>query len=116
MNFENDFSTLINVELNEVQLKDLKSFLEEFKIKHNINDYSVLDNLIIDCYNSINYLQYKEKVKEAILKGESTIPKHKWGVHHAHCCLNHGCKYGDEDCPVVLELVKQEYPCELCEI
>lgn len=21
-------------------------------------------------------------------------------VHDAHCCQNHGCKYGDDDCPV----------------
>ena len=23
------------------------------------------------------------------------------GVHQTHCCVVHGCKYGDEDCPVV---------------
>ena len=22
------------------------------------------------------------------------------GVHDAHCCKEHGCKYGDSDCPV----------------
>lgn len=22
-------------------------------------------------------------------------------VHAAHCCSVHGCKYGDDDCPVV---------------
>lgn len=22
------------------------------------------------------------------------------GVHAAHCCKWHGCKYGDQDCPV----------------
>ena len=36
------------------------------------------------------------------------------GVHTAHCCRWHGCKYGDVDCPVVLGKVEQEYPCEWC--
>ena len=22
-------------------------------------------------------------------------------VHKSHCCLNHGCKYDDKDCPVM---------------
>ena len=36
------------------------------------------------------------------------------GVHAAHCCKWHGCKYGDKDCPVVNGKVEQEYPCEYC--
>lgn len=36
------------------------------------------------------------------------------GVHATHCCTRHGCKYGDEDCPVVTKKVKQEYPCWEC--
>ncbi len=36
------------------------------------------------------------------------------GVHQAHCCNKHGCKYGDSDCPVEVGLAPQEYPCETC--
>lgn len=36
------------------------------------------------------------------------------GVHAAHCCRWHGCKYGDPDCPVVIGEVEQEYQCEDC--
>lgn len=36
------------------------------------------------------------------------------GVHQTHCCIKHGCKYGDEDCPVVTGLILQRYPCEDC--
>lgn len=36
------------------------------------------------------------------------------GVHVAHCCVLHGCKYGDRDCPVVSWEVVQEHPCEGC--
>lgn len=38
----------------------------------------------------------------------------RYGVHETHCCETHGCKYGDEDCPVVLGIVKQKYECESC--
>ena len=37
------------------------------------------------------------------------------GVHEAHCCKEHGCKYGDDECPVVLGLSQQRYPCEECD-
>ena len=40
------------------------------------------------------------------------IPKEDWGVHETHCCLKHGCKYGYNDCPVELGLIKQRYACE----
>lgn len=35
-------------------------------------------------------------------------------VHTEHCCTKHGCKYGDDNCPVVLGLKKQSYACEEC--
>lgn len=34
-------------------------------------------------------------------------------VHEIHCCMKHGCKYGDEDCPVA----NKELPgvkCDVC--
>lgn len=37
------------------------------------------------------------------------------GVHAAHCCKIHGCKYGESDCPVVLEKVEAKYSCEWCQ-
>jgi len=37
-------------------------------------------------------------------------------VHQSHCCVKHGCKYGDEDCPVVKGEVKQFYYCEACHL
>lgn len=36
------------------------------------------------------------------------------GVHEAHCCILHGCKYNDDDCPVATRLSVQSYPCEDC--
>lgn len=36
-------------------------------------------------------------------------------VHTEHCCLRHGCKYGDLDCPVYLQTKVQSHPCESCQ-
>lgn len=36
-------------------------------------------------------------------------------VHTEHCCIHHGCKYGDEDCPVTNGVKPQSYPCEYCD-
>lgn len=37
------------------------------------------------------------------------------GVHRTHCCVLHGCKYGDDDsCPVVNKEIEQKYPCMDC--
>jgi hypothetical protein len=38
-----------------------------------------------------------------------------YGVHAAHCCHKHGCKYGAVVCPVENGAVKQEFPCEYCD-
>ncbi len=36
------------------------------------------------------------------------------GVHQTHCCITHGCKYGNTDCPVLSGMFLQAHPCELC--
>jgi hypothetical protein len=41
------------------------------------------------------------------------MEKDKIGVHRTHCCKVHGCKYGDEDCPVITGVIQQSYACEL---
>jgi len=45
----------------------------------------------------------------------TSIPQEKWGVHTNHCCFEHGCKYGDDECPVELGLTKQNYSCGDCD-
>lgn len=38
-------------------------------------------------------------------------------VHTEHCCLRHGCRYGNRDgkCTVVSGEKKQSFPCEDCD-
>ena len=43
------------------------------------------------------------------------INKRELGVHRTHCCVFHGCKYGeDSTCPVVQQEVMQNYLCDEC--
>lgn len=45
----------------------------------------------------------------------SDLPTNKKeSVHSRHCCIEHGCKYGEEDCPVWLGYEKQTSQCESC--
>lgn len=37
-----------------------------------------------------------------------------YGVHSSHCCVEHGCKYGDHDCPVEHGKIAG-IKCEMCE-
>lgn len=36
------------------------------------------------------------------------------GVHVSHCCAEHGCMYGNENCPVAGGYLKAKYKCEAC--
>jgi hypothetical protein len=36
-------------------------------------------------------------------------------VHTEHCCILHGCKYCDDDCPVEKGIKPQSYLCESCD-
>lgn len=35
-------------------------------------------------------------------------------VHTEHCCLTHGCKYGNPECTVTTGRAAQSFPCERC--
>jgi hypothetical protein len=44
------------------------------------------------------------------------MDERRMGAHKTHCCLKHGCKYGnDEDCPVFNGSIEQEYLCMDCD-
>jgi len=36
-------------------------------------------------------------------------------IHTEHCCIFHGCKYGNDNCTVTTKLAPQSYRCEVCE-
>jgi hypothetical protein len=37
-------------------------------------------------------------------------------VHTEHCCVDHGCKYGNDECPVETGAKPQSYFCESCQL
>lgn len=65
----------------------------------------------------VRTLQEKELLADAMetLKEANATSVDKEGVHRTHCCVAHGCKYGDRDCPVETGRIKQDYTCEYCE-
>lgn len=36
-------------------------------------------------------------------------------VHTEHCCYEHGCKYGNDACPVANGFLPASFPCEDCD-
>lgn len=57
----------------------------------------------------------KEQIRYNKSKDRKTsIPREQWEVHINHCCSECGCKYGDDDCPVELDITKQDYFCIDC--
>ena len=109
--------------LNLKQRLRFINFLESLKEDGNTIAYSrsgnrdrdiTIDELIVDIQQTTEWEEIRS-FKELVASLEQTAePKDEWGVHETHCCSKHGCKYGDEDCPVVLDLIKQRYPCEWC--
>jgi len=67
-------------------------------------------NIMLDVATPAAKKDATDEIAEA--KGKPT--KVKEGVHVTHCCVKHGCKYGEPDCPVVNEAALQRYPCEQC--
>ena len=115
MTYDSDISTLIYA-MNEIQRQEFSTFINKMKNQNldaNLKDFTC-DEIIEYIERTTNY-ERKTKLKEdASNNGKTTIPIEKWDVHIHHCCEKHGCKYGDIDCPVILNLAKQNHPCEFC--
>jgi len=118
MKYDSDISKLIYA-MNEIQRQEFSTFINNLKnnnLDANLKQFSTFScDEIIESIDRITNYEMKTKLKnEAANKMETTIPIEDWLVHSHHCCEKHGCKYGDIDCPVILNLVKQQYPCEFC--
>jgi hypothetical protein len=106
--------------MNEDQRDEFFKFIEKLqeqgideKLKKQYSSFTCQD-ILDDIESTTVYERERKRKQEAAELGVSTIPNEKWGVHVSHCCVYHGCKYGDADCPVVLKLEEQKYPCETC--
>lgn len=63
---------------------------------------------------SLDFLVEKQWVEKD--DSEQSVRKkiRKVGTHVGHCCVLHGCKYGEDDCPVTTKKLPQAYECEDC--
>lgn len=117
--YNSEISRLID-HLNDSQRQKFKDLILEFIKENNSNgvkfdrDNFSLEKTVEDMEWSEEYDKRRRESSEAAEKGETTIPKDKWGVHETHCCSVHGCKYGDEDCPVSIGLTGG-VRCESCD-
>ncbi len=73
-------------------------------------------------YNEALYNHHKKQVETLTVAWDSlnyeAIHKYPGRVectHTEHCCVYHGCKYGDEDCPVATKVSIQSFRCESCD-
>ena len=54
----------------------------------------------------------KKRAEEQALAKDTSLNE---GTHRAHCCILHGCKYGDIHCPVATNKIGQDDPCMDCD-
>lgn len=69
--------------------------------------------LVTGLHTETGFVRFQTRGEQRI---ELVIPfkSKKKCVHTEHCCRIHGCKYGDEDCPVYLGQKPQSFACESC--
>lgn len=117
LKFNSDIVSLI-YSMNIDQREKLSNLFKD--IKSDGLDSSLIqftfDDIIEKIDSITNYENRKAEVENLVSVGKTSIPESRWGVHNTHCCNDHGCKYGDIDCPVTLGLSKQVYKCEDCEV
>jgi hypothetical protein len=76
--------------------------------------YGVMDGSMLRYSNEHTWWMYLPEPPIPIIP--IILPIRQFEIHASHCCLEHGCKYGDNNCPVVTGEIKQKYECEECKI
>jgi hypothetical protein len=106
-----DFYNL-NSDYTEAELLEASALIESL-----LNAPLTRLAILIDWKRSIERARFTGKIENARehqLKQE--LDNQRMDAQHAaHCCTQHGCEYGDDDCAVLLQRVAQLYPCEYCE-
>jgi len=118
MKMFSDISGLIFA-LNDEQRDEFSKFIEKMKadgVDKKLSQFSefTCEQILEEIDSTTSFEKMQKEKEKAVEKSKTTIPKEKHGVHETHCCIKHGCKYGDIDCPVVLGIIKQRYLCESC--
>jgi len=102
-----------SMDTDEIKSKKIMDILTDNSFQGGLEHYHISD--IIRLLTFANDVEVPKETWDKILYHEAPdIPKEHWGVHETHCCLKHGCKYGNPKCPVETGKTKQKYPCEYC--
>lgn len=57
---------------------------------------------------------YETRLLLTFWQGQGPEPKERRDKHTEHCCVDHGCKYENPECPVVTRTKRQTCLCENC--
>ena len=78
-------------------------------------DVSVLKQQVKQLQSIINFMSnFPPGYGHNWIDESEGVMENKRDVHTEHCCVTHGCKYSQADCPVVSGMKKQTHPCEDC--
>jgi hypothetical protein len=89
----------------------LKDYMKVAYCDWKLGEKQKLETQINVIYNQNIMLQ---SIMQSGIRYLQAIKIRNVGTHAGHCCKKHGCKYGDEDCPVQFGHIIQDYPCEWC--
>jgi len=96
---------------NEILMARRETIMGHFKMYYAINGDKIVKSSEpehgLDIESALETLKKHQKSKPPAVNKE--------GVHRTHCCVAHGCKYGDRNCPVETGRIQQDYTCEYCD-
>jgi hypothetical protein len=106
--------------LNEIH-RLRRNFQKEFYVELYWLNVLGRVNLYVECENFHKHREMDYWIRGFMAHANPTPatfmpgPDSEKDVHTEHCCYEHCCKYGDEDCPVEKGTKSQSFPCPSCD-
>jgi hypothetical protein len=95
------------------QTKEMEKVVEEMTAIARASDSHELKYRVLTCLTSPHFgLNGLPTVVKRVVELSEEMKDQ--GVHQSHCCEDHGCKYGESSCPVVMKVCKQSNKCIDC--
>jgi len=73
-----------------------------------------LTNNQLEIYTTEYLEQLKSSIEVVLRERDCLKTSDETNLHAMHCCVKHGCKYNDENCPVVLGTTRMKSECSDC--
>ncbi len=97
-------------------IRSLRLLLNEVYLTYGLS-HQLPDVVMDKIANEINNSEPRMVMSPPLLGNDIQInpePENNQDAHTEHCCVIHGCKYGNEDCSVVNDKKRQSMWCETC--